>query len=415
MLFLINSHIKDSMLIVGDWAPEKCNFVLDIPLSDYLFVNLEGPIFKGRDLPLSIPLKAGPILINENLPMYKNKVIYNLANNHFNDLGISVSFQTIKEIISTSSLFVGFGLDNFESRKPLIVDVHDRKVGIISFCETQFGESGLTKAGVANYGVWVNYEIVKLRKEVDYLIISSHFGVEDVPWPTPFIVDLYRSFIDLGANLVVGHHPHMPQGYENYKNGLIAYGLGNFAVNPTKWNCQYMGTKSLAIKLNFDITVGFTEEIITLEIQSLENGMYKITKSKDPHSELDSYFKLCNIPLSDRELLDDLWHHLSHKLAKSYALDFLYGPLSSIIAKTGFDFIKKQFLKFDINLYKLEKWLNKSNFVKNRLIHSRLFAYHVITCESHREILKYYFKNYESHSSSNCNKSISLLKSMNIS
>jgi hypothetical protein len=225
---------------------------------------------------------------------------------------------------------------------------------------------------------------------------------------------LYRSFIDLGANLVVGHHPHMPQGYEKYRNGLIAYGLGNFAVNPTKWNYQYMGTKSLAIKLNFDLAYGFTEEILTLEIQPLENGTNLVTESKVPHPELDSYLELCNSPLSDRELLEDLWHHLSYELANSYALDFLYGPSSSILSKVGFEFIKKQFLTLNIKLNMIEKRLNKSNFVKNRMRVSKLFAYHAIACESHREILKYYFKNYEPHSSLNCSKSISLMKLMNI-
>ena len=175
-----------------------------------------------------------------------------------------------------------------------------------------------------------------------------------------------------------------------------------------------MGTKSLAIKLDFDIMDGFTEEILTLEIESLENGMYRVTKSKDPNPELDSYLKLCNLPLTDLELLDDLWHHLSYELANSYALDFLYGPLRSILAKVGFEFIKKLFLKFNIKLRMIDKKVNESKFIKNRLIHSKLFAYHVISCESHREILKYYFKNYESHSSSNCSESISLLKFMNI-
>ena len=54
-----------------------------------------------------------------------------------------------------------------------------------------------------------------------YVIVSVHAAIEDSPWPSPYIRELYHSFIDAGATVVHGHHLHVPQGYETYDEGVI--------------------------------------------------------------------------------------------------------------------------------------------------------------------------------------------------
>jgi poly-gamma-glutamate synthesis protein (capsule biosynthesis protein) len=65
----------------------------------------------------------------------------------------------------------------------------------------------------------------------DHVIISFHWGIEYQHQPSSAQRRLARASIDAGADVVLGHHPHVLQGVERYKNGLIAYSLGNFVFD----------------------------------------------------------------------------------------------------------------------------------------------------------------------------------------
>ena len=72
---------------------------------------------------------------------------------------------------------------------------------------------------------------IRFYKSKGYLVILiSHAGVEFIPTPPPYIKEIYKNFVNEGADLVVGHHPHVPQGFEIYKNAAIFYSIGNFTV-----------------------------------------------------------------------------------------------------------------------------------------------------------------------------------------
>lgn len=79
-----------------------------------------------------------------------------------------------------------------------------------------------------------NIKDIKLAKQhSDFVIISLHWGIENVFYPSPKQIDLAHKLIDSGATIILGHHPHVVQGIEKYKNGLIAYSLGNFQFDPS--------------------------------------------------------------------------------------------------------------------------------------------------------------------------------------
>ena len=71
--------------------------------------------------------------------------------------------------------------------------------------------------------------IRKAKKRGDFVIAIGHAGLEYVPFPPPYVVEAFRALSDAGADCVVGHHPHVPQGLEVRRGRLIAYSLGNFA------------------------------------------------------------------------------------------------------------------------------------------------------------------------------------------
>jgi hypothetical protein len=68
----------------------------------------------------------------------------------------------------------------------------------------------------------------RLRARADYVVVAVHTGIEFCACPEPFFVKLARRLVDAGATVVVGHHPHVPQGLERRGDGLIVYSLGDF-------------------------------------------------------------------------------------------------------------------------------------------------------------------------------------------
>jgi poly-gamma-glutamate synthesis protein (capsule biosynthesis protein) len=71
-------------------------------------------------------------------------------------------------------------------------------------------------------------DIDSLGNEADYVVVSCHWGIEFVDFPSPNIKRLARQMADAGADIILGHHPHVPQGIEKYKDSIIFYSLGNF-------------------------------------------------------------------------------------------------------------------------------------------------------------------------------------------
>jgi poly-gamma-glutamate synthesis protein (capsule biosynthesis protein) len=75
-------------------------------------------------------------------------------------------------------------------------------------------------------------DIESIKDKCDFIVVSLHWGTENVFYPSPKQIDLAHNLVDHGATLIMGHHPHVIQGIEEYKNGLIAYSLGNFQFDP---------------------------------------------------------------------------------------------------------------------------------------------------------------------------------------
>ena len=104
-------------------------------------------------------------------------------------------------------------------------------MGVLAACEAEFG----CFTEVCNRGgyAWLNHHllddaVVELSRQVDIVILVARSGVEHVDIPLPEWRSRYKRLCDLGVDVVFGHHPHVPQGYEAYNQSLIFYSLGNF-------------------------------------------------------------------------------------------------------------------------------------------------------------------------------------------
>jgi hypothetical protein len=156
-----------------------------------------------------------------------------LANNHMMDYGVGGLKATLDEIEQNGLDHAGAGMNFSEAYKPFIKEINGYRFGIVNACEAQFGvldySSHSEDAGYA----WINHSLIdktilNLKKSCDFVIVFPHAGLENYSVPQREWRYRYRHLCDLGADVVIGSHPHVPQGYEEYESSLIFYSLGNF-------------------------------------------------------------------------------------------------------------------------------------------------------------------------------------------
>ena len=234
---------KCKVVFTGDWAPIRhfgpvmvenpvgiYGDTLDVlKAADHRVVNLECAMFDGEPILKSGPnLRGGP----EHQPCFDvpgfNTAI--LGNNHTLDFGKEAFRKTIAMLDERGISHVGGGMNYDEATKPLVINVKGVKIGIVSFTEGH----DLTFATDEKPGVfgWDIDLVVKRVAEVkplcDTVLVIPHAGNEYVPYPPTYIQDAYRRIVDAGADAVIAHHPHVPQGIE-FRNGApIFYSLGNY-------------------------------------------------------------------------------------------------------------------------------------------------------------------------------------------
>ena len=126
---------------------------------------------------------------------------------------------------------------------------------------------------------------------VDWIIVSMHRGVEYAAAPSSTQVEFAHKVIDAGANIVIGHHPHVPQGIESYHEGMIFYSLGNFAF----WQpFDYWTEHSFAVELNLKSDGTFDHTIVPINAgwQPQLSGETDQTKVKDYLAKLSDKLNL---------------------------------------------------------------------------------------------------------------------------
>lgn len=202
--------------------------------ADYSLCNLEAPVSGiGQPQPKSGPHHSQ---CKETIRGLKEQGFDHLllANNHIMDYGVEGLRATINEIKKQGLDYSGAGITHQEAYKPFIATIGDLKVGMINAAEAAqlFGVMDYFRSDGPGHG-WINHSlidktIVRLKSLCDCIIVFSHAGLEHYSIPQKEWRYRYRHFCDLGADVVIGSHPHTPQGYEEYGKSLIFYSLGNF-------------------------------------------------------------------------------------------------------------------------------------------------------------------------------------------
>lgn len=213
---------------------------------DVVFANLEEPItarthsLKGIKEGGKYVLKNDPEAI-EGLT-YAGFNLFSLANNHILDYYEEGLFDTMAVLDKYGIAYSGAGKNIDEARKPAIIEKKGVRIGLLSY--TDMSEvvykgnpplmfiAGKDKPGVAKRPIEfddsIKSDIESVRDNVDILVVSLHWGVEDSFKVLPNQREYAHKLIDAGVDIVLGHHPHQFQGMEVYKNKPIFYSLGNF-------------------------------------------------------------------------------------------------------------------------------------------------------------------------------------------
>lgn len=180
--------------------------------ADITMLNLENAITeRGYKVPKEFNFRMPP----KYLQVLKDGGvdIVNLANNHVWDYGQVGVRDTIAYLDEAGIYHVGAGATEEEAGKPVIIEIKGKSIGFLGY---YFMEGNVAE------------DVSALKKTADVVIVNFHWGTERSNYPESYQVDLAHRAIDAGADLVIGHHPHVLQGIERYKDGIIAYSLGNF-------------------------------------------------------------------------------------------------------------------------------------------------------------------------------------------
>lgn len=219
--------------------------------SSFSILNFESPILLKSESFHKI-LKQGPHLLNDRYSLEYVKSIgidaITLANNHIKDYGSQGVIDTINISNEVGLEYVGVGADISDANKFLLKKIDGKSIAIVNCCENEFSIATSSSYGSNPIDPVRQYYSIKKAKEIsDYVVVIVHGGIEHFQLPTLRMKQIYRFFIDAGADAVVNHHQHCFSGYEIYNHKPIFYGLGNFMFD---WNGKRNGIWNEGYLLN---------------------------------------------------------------------------------------------------------------------------------------------------------------------
>jgi poly-gamma-glutamate synthesis protein (capsule biosynthesis protein) len=345
--FLIDAEVShgppsnresENLLFTGDlyfghdfWKDDPFSRLLKEKVRDAecAVTNLEGTFNTGEPI-----AKQGPNLSIEESTI---ETIANsgfdavsLANNHAMDYGpegLTAMQSTVRE---TDLESFGAGADLGAALDPVTVTCGGATVGIFGLSENQEGTADENTPGVAwAYEPNIGSRLQRRVEEFNVSVLVAHGGVEYVPIPPRSWRRFLRSCTDLGFDLILGHHPHTPQGWEWYQETPIFYSLGNFAM----YRPNYPSTHWSYI-LDVDVNEKSVSGIRVI-LTTVSEGKIKII-NPDSVPDETNYLKKSSEIVSDDQLFEPHWQTVAtrvyrdiyHRQLKVYGLGTIMKLLS---------------------------------------------------------------------------------------
>lgn len=322
---------------------EVVNFLSD---SDYTVVNVEGAVSSGK-------ITAAKELVHANsydcVHWLKklNGNIWNISNNHIMDCGENGLVSTISVARENDVRTVGAGRNEAEAIAPVIID----ECGGIGIIAATYSDAPAATDNSAGCIMWNNEELIKnaikeVKEKCRWCIVVAHVGLEFAQIPMPFIRSRLHRYLDWGADVIVGHHPHVVENYETVGDKIIFYSLGNFIFDTDYQRLQKYTQYGMLIKINFT-EESFSWEYLPLNINR-EN--HTIEKGECPaiFTDIDEklYKKLWPLASLDTTLNERIKYiYKNPKLADNSSLQWLIFELKRLNMSRGKDLIRGRLLR----------------------------------------------------------------------
>jgi poly-gamma-glutamate capsule biosynthesis protein CapA/YwtB (metallophosphatase superfamily) len=179
------------------------------------------------------------------------------ANNHARDFGATALVDSLGYLDQNGIKHCGAGVDYASAHQPAYLDAEGLRVAFLAYDDIGYGGwyADTNYPGVcdATETARIVADVVAAKANADIVVVSFHWGTERKYTPDASQTNLAVLAIDNGADVVLGHHPHVDQGFQFYKGKLIANSLGNFVFSPGSTEGHY----SMLTELSMDAS-GFT-------------------------------------------------------------------------------------------------------------------------------------------------------------
>lgn len=223
---------------------------------DHVIANVEGPLVEAERNTTT----EGVVQLMHTMDPYAIKVlndmhadIWNICNNHIMDAGEDGLRETLRQAKENCSVTIGAGMNLTEASKPLILP-EAGGIGIFSVgYQRGCKPAGPEKGGCLN---WSDLETIqdninKIKENNRWCVIVAHAGEEFTSLPTVYTRDRYLKYLEMGADIIVAHHPHVPMNYELLGDKAIFYSLGNFIFDTDYQRAQFNTEYGLLLRLKF--------------------------------------------------------------------------------------------------------------------------------------------------------------------
>ncbi len=196
--------------------------------ADLVIGNLETPLGTKKEP----KIKTGPTFMSppELATWFKEFGFdgFVMANNHLLDQGVQGLEQTLQALDNAGIPYCGAGMSHEEACQPMVFELEGKSFAIFNFAEGEFAQAEGDAPGAARIDPGWNEDRVRHAKGLyDYVIPVMHIGNEHQPIPSAVTVNMCRRMVEAGADVVIAHHAHIPQGIEVYKGVEIVYSIGN--------------------------------------------------------------------------------------------------------------------------------------------------------------------------------------------
>ncbi len=284
--------------------------VSELKKADVLFGNQESVMIPD-DFPLEKttgnPLQSRDFVLESLRPLGFD--VMHMASNHVLDCGSRGLLHTEKCIRSIGAQPLAAGKNQEAARELRIVEKNGTTIGFLGYLQS--GDWVLEGGGgrIAFLDLDdVTSDIAKYRDQVDVIVVSIHGDIEFQPAPSMPRLNLCRAIADAGPDLILCHHPHVPQGVETRGGCIIHYSLGNFLFDITGYQLDNTDNVSRSHIFYADIEDG--------KITGWRRRYFRLDReygrpcplSPAEQEDEEKYYRELDALLENPERLSELWH-----------------------------------------------------------------------------------------------------------